>query len=97
MQHEFYVAGVQFRLGYQRALETIQEGDSLDLIAEPTNQYDPNAVQVHFEGIFLGYVPKALSGLVAEALRTGNYYEASLTKLNRDEKPYKMFKVKVEF
>jgi hypothetical protein len=66
------VAGVSFRLGEVTAFVFGNE-QSLTLVAEPTNQYDPNAIMVmgshqdndgkwHEEHI--GYVPKKLAATV---------------------------------
>ena len=33
-------------------------GDFVDLVPEPDNAYDPNAIKVLWNGVHLGYIPK---------------------------------------
>lgn len=40
------------------ALHGLKEGDSVTLVAEPHNPYDPNAIKVMWKEHHLGYVPK---------------------------------------
>lgn len=61
---KFYVAGVQFHELKQIA-DKIEPGSNLLLTAEPTNQYDPNAVRIEFDAFMLGYVPKKFSAMVS--------------------------------
>ena len=62
--YEFYVAGVQHHK-LHTCIKEMKEGDSLILVTEPTNRFDPNAVRIEFnsldkgEQVMLGYVPKA--------------------------------------
>ncbi len=39
-------------------LKTLSKGTKLELVPEPENKYDPNAVMVKHNGIHLGYIPK---------------------------------------
>jgi len=61
---KFYVAGVQFH-ELKTIAHEINNGDFLQLVLEPTNQYDPNAVQIHFKDVMLGFVPKKFSAMVS--------------------------------
>ena len=43
----------------QEQIASLVPGESaVDLIPEPDNEHDPNAIAVYFEGTHLGYVPK---------------------------------------
>jgi hypothetical protein len=61
---KFYVAGVQFH-ELKSISDKIEPGANLQLVQEPTNQYDPNAVRIEFMNFMLGYVPKKFSAMVA--------------------------------
>lgn len=37
---------------------TIKVGDLMDLVPEPHNEYDSNAVAVYYKGLKIGYVPR---------------------------------------
>lgn len=64
--HTSYIAGVKFRpQAEQTHLAGLEVGTAFDLKPEPTNQYDPNAVQVVHDGHHVGYVPRDLSEEVA--------------------------------
>lgn len=54
----FPLVGASFRpIEAQLAVRDLVPGDDLELEAEPTNQYDPNAIRVIFDGLHIGYVP----------------------------------------
>lgn len=55
---EVKLAGLTFNV-FPKDIEALLEGDSLDLTAEPTNPFDPNAVMVSKDGQKLGYIPKS--------------------------------------
>ena len=74
------VAGIMFE-GREKAASECEVGENLMLLWEPTNKYDPNAVMVcrvldmgdgaiGFGGQ-IGYVPRALAGVVSQHLRDG--------------------------
>ena len=44
------------------------------LVPEPTNKKDKNAIQVLVEGSLIGYVPKNLTGTVREIMSRYNVY-----------------------
>ena len=47
-------------------------GDSLTLLHEPSNQWDPNAVKVFWKEQWIGYIPKDMAALlVAEVQEVG--------------------------
>lgn len=45
-------------------LSKLTIGTEVNLVAEPHNAYDPNAVMVMFNGQKLGYIPKTMTQLV---------------------------------
>ena len=91
--NEFYVAGVRFRKNWKDNLSKIEEGDLLNLVAEPTNPYDPNAVQVFHNEVLLGYVPKKFSAEVASYLPN---MKATAVEVSPDFEPWTALKVLVE-
>jgi hypothetical protein len=100
MRKEFFVAGVKFREEYRRALKNgISEGDQVGLIPEPTNQHDSNAIAVYWRGYHIGYVPAPIAANLVDEIRLRdkpNIIYGTLTSVNPEAKPWKMFKVEVE-
>ena len=105
MKRSFFIAGVQFRpiAEIGRAMKEITIGDILPLSPEPTNKYDPNAVQILFEHAdgpvdvtFLGYVPKKFSAEVAGLMEAGVDLECVVEVVNPAAKPWEMCKVVVK-
>ncbi len=60
----FDVAGFQFWDG-ATVVGSIQAGDELELVPEPDNPHDPEAVALRWRGTKLGYVPASQNHLVA--------------------------------
>ena len=93
MQGEFGIAGVTFN-GRQELLEKlwleIYEGDDrrmVELIPEPENKYDPNAVRidVNMDGIKkdIGYVPKDINQNILALLIDDRIKYARLIKISK--------------
>jgi hypothetical protein len=59
-------------------------GDTLDLVREPDNPYDANAVRVEWQGRKLGYVPRASNAALAWAMDGG---ETVTARVAREETP----------
>lgn len=56
MTHTTHIAGIPHR---KPDLSLLAVGDKLNLVAEPHNVYDPNAIKVMSPaGVHLGYIPK---------------------------------------
>ena len=97
---EFYVAGVQHHnLGDVE--DYIDEGISLQLVPEPDNQYDPNAIKVMFgpaaTATMLGYVPqkKELSAKVKAMLEVHDSVSCVVTEFKPEARPWEKLFVKI--
>lgn len=97
-KREFYIAGVKFHQ-YKSVLNDMSEGNTLQLIPEPNNKFDPNAVQIYFDNggkaAFLGFVPKKFSSEISALLEVGKELECTLTKFTKDAKTWEIFKVSI--
>ena len=64
---------------YDKATRRIQEDvyeydlfetyDNVELIEEPTNPYDPNAIQVVYKGVLLGYIKRGSTSRVRNIIK----------------------------
>jgi hypothetical protein len=59
----------------------LREGDRLDLVREPDNPHDANAVRVEWQGRKLGYVPRRDNAAVAWGLDRGVRMRARIATL----------------
>jgi len=59
----------------------MKHGDALELVREPHNPHDPNAVRVEWRGRKLGYVPRAENAALAWALDRGETLKARVSRL----------------
>ncbi len=89
----FFIAGVQHH-DLRSVLDVLEEGDELDLVSEPDNKFDPNAVKIEYEGTMLGYVPKKFSAEVSAALELEPLM-CVITSLNPSAKPWEMCEVEI--
>jgi hypothetical protein len=71
----------------------MQVGDRLELIREPDNRHDRNAIRVEWRGHKLGYVPRAENHSVATALDQGDRLVARISRLTEHPNPWR----RVEF
>ena len=84
---ESQVAGFQFHQG-ETAWPSLFVGAPLELVREPSNPHDADAVAVYFKTKKLGYVPRAENCAVAQMLDRGETLEATITKMSEGEDPW---------
>jgi hypothetical protein len=65
-------------------LRELKPGDRLELVREPANPYDANAVRVEWRGVTLGYVPRRDNAAVARQLDRGTALEARLAGIREN-------------
>ena len=71
----------------------LKAGDRLQLVREPQNPYDANAVRVDWRGVVLGYVPRSENAAVARQMDRGAALEARIAALRENRN----HSVRVEF
>lgn len=90
----FFIAGFQYHDG-ALALGKLKPGKKLNLVPEPDNPYDPNAVALYRKGIMLGYVPKGQNALIAQLAHFGhdNVFECRVMQVNPQADPWEQVRV----
>ena len=81
------LAGSQYYAANEMWL-AMQVGDALDLIREPDNRHDRNAIRVEWRGHKLGYVPRAENRAVAAAMDQGDKLIARIAHLTEHPNPW---------
>jgi single-stranded-DNA-specific exonuclease len=71
------VVGVTFE-GRQDLIAGLQPGAELELVRQPENAFDANAVAVHFGRLQLGFVRKAIAARIAPNIDAGARYRAEI-------------------
>lgn len=59
-------------------------GDRLELVREPDNPYDANAIRIEWRGRKLGYLPRRDNTAVARQLDRGTALEARVARLKEN-------------
>jgi hypothetical protein len=80
------VAGFRYYEG-KAVWDGMQVGDTLTLVREPDNPYDPNAVRVEWRGHKVGYVPRTDNEALARFLDQGMRAEAKIVRLKKARNP----------
>lgn len=88
------LAGFRYYEGKQLWSE-MKVGDTLQLVREPGNAYDPNAVRVEWQGHKLGYVPRADNEALARFMDRGSKAEARITRLKKSRNPWQRMEFEV--
>lgn len=88
------LAGFRYYEGKQLWSE-MKVGDPLQLVREPDNSHDPNAVRVEWQGHKLGYVPRADNEALARFMDRGSKAEARITRLKKSRNPWQRMEFEV--
>jgi HIRAN domain len=86
------LAGFRFAEASQVWSE-LRIGDPLELVREPDNPHDRNAVRVDWRGRKLGYVPRAENEALAWAMDRGERVTARISRLQEHPNP----RLRIEF
>lgn len=92
----FHIAGFQFWDG-ALAIGELKVGDRVDLVPEPSNPHDSDAVAIRFHGMKLGYVPREENAALARMLYFGHRdaFEAVVQQVSPDRSPWHQVRVGV--
>ena len=94
IMQSFFIAGFQYHDG-ALALKKLKPGKKLELIVEPDNPHDPDAVAIYRKGVHLGYVPGDSNAALAQLLRFGhaNVLECRIMQVDKEADPWKQVRV----
>ena len=85
-----------FRFGEAAAVwPLLQAGDELQLVREPDNPHDANAVRVEWRGYRLGYVPRRENAALAWGLDRGVRVRARVSNLAEHPNPARRIEFEV--
>ena len=79
------LAGLRYAAAAQ-VWPQLAAGEPLDLVREPDNPHDANAVRVEWRGHKLGYVPRSENGVLAWAMDRGEALRARVSRLSEHAK-----------
>lgn len=74
------IKGVTFE-GRQDTIEGLTGGSDVELVREPDNSYDPNAIAVRYGALMLGYIGAGMAAHLAPAMDGGVVYRARVASL----------------
>ncbi|MDO4813527.1 MAG: HIRAN domain-containing protein [Gemella sp.] len=94
---DFHIAG----FAYYDGLDVIDElvlGANVDLVVEPSNPYDPEAIAIYYKKHKLGYFPKDKNSLISKFLYFGHQdvFEAKIQYASKEQHPERQFRVVVK-
>lgn len=89
-----YVAGFQYHMGEALWIR-LAIGDALQLIREPENRYDRQAVRVEWKGHKIGYMPRLENHAVAQLLDRGKEIDARIEALRVSKDPWKRMRLNI--
>lgn len=90
----FHIAGFQFWDG-ALALNDLRTGDNLQLVPEPDNPHDPNAVAIYHGQTKLGFVPAEHNEELSLMLYYGHgsAFELRVLQVAPDQEPWHQVRV----
>jgi single-stranded-DNA-specific exonuclease len=71
------IVGVSFEKR-QSIVAGLREGEALELVREPENPHDPNAIQVRFGQLQLGFLRREIAKYLAPNMDAGDRYSATV-------------------
>lgn len=79
-------AGVKF---YQTELAQLYRKDwediDIELVLEPENKYDPNAIKIIADGLHVGYVPALIAQVMAKQLADGAQFDIEVVYITGND------------
>ncbi len=93
---DFYVAGFTYWDGLE-VIEELSIGDKVELVCEPDNPYDPQAIAIYYGEYKIGYVPRDKNSLLSMLLYYGHsdVFSAKIRSKNLEEHSERQVRVLV--
>lgn len=90
----FCISGFQHHDG-ALVLKQLEAGMTLDLVAEPDNPYDRDAIAIKFRNVMLGYVPANNNALLSLMMLYGHedIFECRILQVDPTADPWKQVRV----
>lgn len=88
------LAGFQYHAG-ATLWDRLHVGDKLQLVREADNAHDRRAVRVEWQGMQLGYLPRAENRAVAAEMDRGMRVEGRIARLNEAADPWQRLLIDV--
>ncbi|MDN3657841.1 HIRAN domain-containing protein [Ferruginibacter paludis] len=83
-----FVAGFRHYEGMQ-LLDSMKEGDLLELVREPENEYDDCAIALHLQSKKIGFIPSSLNEMLSYLLDSDALsLFAIITHLEKSSQPW---------
>lgn len=94
---DFHIAGFAYYDGLA-VIQKLTVGKTVQLVAEPDNPYDAQAVAIYYKDYKLGYVPKNHTDWLSKLLYFGyqDAFEAHIQTTNLENHPERQFRVAVQ-
>ncbi len=92
-----FVAGFKYYKGME-LLHQMKQGDQLELVREPVNEFDSCAIALHWNQQKIGFVPAADNEVLSRLLDAAALeLTAEITHLNKEVQPWENLSVAVYF
>ncbi len=92
-----FVAGFRHYEG-MRLLDSMKEGDLLELVREPENEYDGCAITLHLQGKKIGFIPSSVNEMLSYLLDSDALsLFAVITHLEKNSQPWENVAIAVYF
>ncbi len=90
----FFIAGFQ-RYDGALVLDKLKAGKKIKMVRDPKNPYDANAIELHYKGTKLGFVPQSENSLIALMMTYGHkkVFEARIIQVDRKANPWQQVRV----
>lgn len=94
---DFHIAGFAYYDGLD-VIEDLKLGQTVELVVEPDNPHDPEAVAIYYGQSKLGYIPQGKNTLFSTFLYFGHreLFEARIQMVNLENHPERQFRVVVK-
>lgn len=94
---DFHIAGFTYYDGLE-VIDELKLGTEVDLVSEPNNPADPNAIAIYYKNYKLGYVPNYKNEMLSTILYFGyaDILEAKIQMFKLDSHPERQFRVVVK-
>ena len=93
--NKFSVAGFYYYKGTE-LIDIMKPSETLSMKPRPTNPHDKYAVELHYKGQLIGYIPRSDNKHIFRLIDQGKDLVCTIRKIDPDAETWQMCKVKVE-
>jgi len=88
------IAGLQYYKGIEN-INNFKINDEVQLIREPNNKYDRNAIAIYWNKLKIGFIPRSKNLIIKNLIDGGQNLYSCINQINKEESVWEKIEINI--